>query len=111
MAMNHVTCTDCGKPWPLGQVTCSCGGTKKTHHAALAIEARSNVEASWTLSRVAWEKNWPLIALYLLLQIGLAGGSFWTSGWLSVGYSVFGSLISTILGLFIVVKTITKTSG
>jgi hypothetical protein len=58
--------------------------------------------------RVAWEKNWPLIASYALLQIAFAAISYFVESWWAVGLSLFASVASTLLGLFIVTKVITK---
>jgi hypothetical protein len=110
-AMSQLICSNCKKAWPSGQTVCSCGGTAKTHNQTVEINVNSNVQVFWTLSRTAWEKNWPLIAVFVTMQFVFAIVSYSTSGWISVGWSIFGSLVSTILGLFIVVKVITKTSG
>jgi hypothetical protein len=109
--MSDVFCSNCKKPWPSGQTECSCGSTARTYNQTVEVNVTSNVQVFWTLSRTAWEKNWPLIAIFITVQFVFAVVSYWTSGWISVGWSIFGSLVSTILGLFIVVKVITRTSG
>jgi hypothetical protein len=111
ITMDQTFCSKCKKPWLSGQTVCSCGGTAKTYNQTVAINSSTNVQVFWTLSQTAWEKNWPLIVVYAAIQFAFAAASYWTSGWSSVGWSIFGSLVSTALGLFIVVKVLTKTRG
>lgn len=109
--MSEAICSDCKKPWPSGQTVCSCGGTARTFQQTVNIESSSSVTVSWIATRTIWEKNWPLIGAYILLQLVLAAISYWPSGAMSVAFSLFGSLLSTVLGLFIVAKIVTKTRG
>jgi hypothetical protein len=109
--MSQAICSNCGKIWPSGQTACSCGGTARTYNQTVDIKSSSNVQVFWALSQTAWEKNWPLIVVFVTIQFFLAIVSYWTSGWISVGWSIFGSIVSTALGLLIVVKVVTKTRG
>lgn len=105
--MTEAICSKCEKPWPSGQTTCVCGGTARTFQQPVNIESNTTVEVSRSLMRTIWDKNWPLIVLYGLLQLGLAYFSYYTNGVVSVALSLGGSIVSTVLGLFIVQKIVT----
>jgi hypothetical protein len=107
---NQLICSNCKSAWPAGQTECFCGRTTKTANQSVEIHVKSSVQVFWTLNQIVWEKNWKLIVVFVVLQFVLAVVSYWTSGWISVGWSIFGSLASTIMALFIVAKVVTKTS-
>jgi hypothetical protein len=104
--MVQAVCSTCGAPWPDGQTRCACGNTSKTFQKEFKFELRPSFQVFKTVTRTVWAKNWFLIVIYGLWQVAVAVVSFWTSTCISVGWSVIGSLISTLLGLFIVVKVI-----
>ena len=105
--MTQAICSQCDKYWPEGQTVCSCGGTARTVQKGIKVQTGSVVQVFTSLiHKAVWEKNWPLIFLYAILQLILATVSYWTNAWHSVGWSVFGSIISTVLGLFIVTKIV-----
>jgi hypothetical protein len=109
--MDDIVCEKCGAPWPAGQIRCECGGTARQQFGSALFKGKGNFQATANLlSTVStiWEKNWPVIISYLLVQFLFAAVSYWTSGWFSVGWSFLGSVISTVLGLFIITKVITK---
>ena len=91
--MDKVICSNCKKEWPLGQTACSCGGTAKTHivpeSEGILFKGHSSLSVAFTeVVRTVWEKNWPLIIAYVILQLILAAISYFTNAWVSVGWSL-----------------------
>jgi hypothetical protein len=96
----------CGAPWPTGQVTCAaCGGTAKRLLARGKFEGEGNAQVKpTTVLRRFWGKNWYLVIVYVVLQLIFAAVSYWTSEFISVGWSLVGSVISTTVGFYMIVR-------
>jgi hypothetical protein len=78
----------------------------------IVLKGESGVRVIFTeIVHTVWEKNWPWIVAYLITQLVLATVSYWTNAWISVGWSIFGSAVSTFIGLFIAYKVITRTKA
>jgi hypothetical protein len=103
-----VVCSGCGAPWPAGQSTCAaCGGTVRTLLGGAHFREKGNLQAFANVTETVWKKSWPWIIVYGLVQIVLVAVSYWTSGFVSVAWSFLGSVISTVIGLFIAWKIVT----
>jgi hypothetical protein len=111
MNNEEASCSTCGAPRPSDQARCPvCGDTHRTYQIASHIQLSTNVIVLTTIVQTVWKWSWRLVVFYAAIQFLWAVVSFWTNGWISVGWSVAGSVVSTVVGFFIVEKVITKTS-
>jgi hypothetical protein len=66
---------------------------------------------TYTVITKAVARNWPIIALYIIINIGgVVGAYFFTTPWLSAAASCGVSIISTLVGYFMMGQVVTITN-
>lgn len=101
-------CAGCGRPWPPGQTQCpNCGARRSSQ--INTMQTGQDVRLWKTAIQTVWQINRGWIIAFLLFEALAVAGSFWTSRWCSVAYSIITAVIATILGAKMLVKTVRVT--